>query len=183
MRSLGIVQYGSPLLRQIARPYVLPLDLEQATLVFACMGAILDQVAAVHSFASGLSVAAPQIGIDRAAVIIRSPGSPPVTMLNPRILEESATTDDRYEGCLSFFDLRGMVPRPLTVRVAYQDVNECPHVTTFEHGQARLVAHEVDHLGGVLYLDRMRPGTSPIAITEYRSTDHARRNDSPEATT
>ncbi len=44
------------------------------------------------------------------------------------------------------------------------------HITIFEDGLARLVAHEVDHLFGVLCRDRMRPGTQPIPVTEYRGT-------------
>jgi hypothetical protein len=88
------------------------------------------RVAEVHIFGKGLGIAAPQIGIDRAAVIVRPPGGDSITLLNPRIVEESAETDEQYEGCLSFFDVRGMVPRPLVLHVEHQDINGQPQITT-----------------------------------------------------
>lgn len=58
-------------------------------------------------------VAAPQIGISRAAAIVipPDPGAEPLIMLNPQVISESAEADEQYEGCLSFFDVRGLVPR------------------------------------------------------------------------
>ena len=54
----------------------------------------------VHDFGKGVGVAAPQLGIDRAAVIVRTPGGETITLLNPEIVEESTQTDKQYEGCL-----------------------------------------------------------------------------------
>ncbi|WP_414642608.1 peptide deformylase [Actinocrinis sp.] len=65
--------------------------------------------------------AAPQIGIVRAVAIVRTAQGETITLLNPRVnprvIDESARTDEQYEGCLSFFDVRGMVPRPLALQV------------------------------------------------------------------
>ena len=93
-----------------------------------------------------------------------------MTLLNPRISDESAESDERYEGCLSFFDVRGMVPRPLAVEVEHQDTDGTMRITVFERGMARLVCHEVDHLHGVLYRARMRAGVEPIPVAQYRGT-------------
>ena len=60
-----------------------------------------------------------------------------------------------------------MVPRPLAIEVEHQDVEGRKRITIFERGDARLVAHEIDHLNGVLYTARMRQGVEPIPVTEY----------------
>ena len=77
-------------------------------------------------------------------------------------------TDEQYEGCLSFFDVRGKVPRPLSIEVEHQDIDGKVKITVFEKGLARLVCHEVDHLFGTLYRTRMRPGVEPIPVSAYR---------------
>jgi peptide deformylase len=88
-------------------------------------------------------------------------------LLNPHIVEESSRRDEQYEGCLSFFAVRGIVRRPLAVHVEHQDVAGQRHITAFEDGVARLVAHEVDHLQGVLYVDRLAAGHELIPVERY----------------
>lgn len=170
MRSVGMVQEGDPILDRPARPFTLPDEAEDARRVVAELGSAAERAASVHVFGKGMGVAAPQIGIDRAAAIVRTPEGETLTLLNPRIIEESGETDEQYEGCLSFFDVRGKVPRPLAISVEHQDVDGTVRITMFERGMARLVAHEVDHLHGVLYRARMRPGVKPIPVSEYRGT-------------
>ncbi len=77
-----------------------------------------------------------------------------MALLNPRIVQESARREERYEGCLSFFDVRGMVPRPVAIRVEYHDPQGTCYVASFNGTLARLIAHEIDHLHGTLYTDR-----------------------------
>jgi peptide deformylase len=81
---------------------------------------------------------------------------------------EETPGDEQYEGCLSFFDVRGVVNRPLTIHVEHQDLDGTRRITIFDRGTARLVAHEIDHLNGILYTDRMVPGRVPIPVSEYR---------------
>ncbi|MBV9093313.1 MAG: peptide deformylase [Streptosporangiaceae bacterium] len=71
---------------------------------------------------------------------------------------------------VSFFDVRGMVPRPLIVHVEHQTIDGQRHITIFEKGLARLVAHEVDHLNGTLYTERIRPSAALIPVSEYGGT-------------
>jgi peptide deformylase len=71
----------------------------------------------------------------------------PLVLLNPRVISGSSQTDEQHEGCLSFFDVRGMVPRPLQI--------------------------EIDHLSGLLYTARRHDGTYPMLVAEYRGTEHA----------
>lgn len=168
MRSLGVVQDGDPILRETARPFQLPAEAEDARRVVAELNSAAERVSAAHLFAKGMGIAAPQIGIDRAAAIVRPPGQEPITLLNPKIIEQVADEDEQYEGCLSFFDVRCMVLRPRGIQVEHQDIDGQRHITLFEDALARLVAHEIDHLFGVLCKDRMRPGVEPIPVTEYR---------------
>jgi peptide deformylase len=128
----------------------------------------LERVAQAHVFSKGMGIAAPQIGIDRAAAIVRTPGSEIITLLNPQIIDQSGDQDEQYEGCLSFFDVRGKVPRPLRIQVEHQHVDGSAHITVFERGVARLVSHEIDHLAGVPYTDRMADSTSVIPVEQYR---------------
>lgn len=170
MQAIGIVQEGDPILTTPARPFSLPGEAEDARRVVAELHSAADRAATVHNFGKGMGIAAPQIGINRAAAIVRTPEGEAITLLNPRIVEEGGDFDEQYEGCLSFFDVRGMVPRPMSISVEHTDIDGQQRITIFERGHARLVAHEVDHLHGTLYRARMRPGVEPIPVSEYRGT-------------
>lgn len=174
MRSLGIVQDGDVILAEVARPFDLPAEAEDARRVVGRLVSSLGRVAQVHSFAKGMGLAAPQIGIGRAAAVVRTPDGEMITLLNPQVCDECAKDDERYEGCLSFFDVRGKVSRPLSIDVEHQDVDGTMRITTFEHGIARLVCHEVDDLFGRLYRSRMRPGVEPIPVSVYQGTGQQR---------
>ncbi|MFB9902883.1 peptide deformylase [Allokutzneria oryzae] len=170
MSEIGIVQVEEAILREQAYPFDLPTEAEDARRVVAALAASMERVSQVHTFGKGMGIAAPQIGIGRAAALVRTPDGEMITLLNPRVIDESAETDEKYEGCLSFFDVRGMVPRPLTIDVEHTDIDGNRRIATFEQGLARLVAHEIDHLEGRLYTDRMRPGVSTISVEQYTGT-------------
>jgi peptide deformylase len=174
MRGLGVVQSEDDRLRRPARPFDLPAEAGSANRVVAELLASAEQIARVHVFGKGMGIAAPQLGVDRAAAVVRSADrAEPIVLLNPEVVAESGEVDEQYEGCLSFFDVRGVVPRPLWLDVAHDLASGQRVVTRFEYALARLVAHEVDHLHGLLYTDRMRPGVSPIGVEEYRGTGSA----------
>lgn len=171
MSALGIVQEGDLALRRPARLFSLPDEAEDARRVISELHSATQRVAAVHTFGKGMGIAAPQIGIERAAAIVRPPGTNDViTLLNPRIIEASDDTDEQYEGCLSFFDVRCLVGRPLVIHVEHQDITGDRRITIFAQGAARLVAHEIDHLHGILCRDHLPPGAQPIPVEQYRGT-------------
>ena len=85
MRSLHIVQEGEPILSEVARPFDLPAEAEDARRVVAQLVSTLERVGQVHNFIKGMGLAAPQINIGRAAAVIRTPEGETVTLLNPRI--------------------------------------------------------------------------------------------------
>jgi peptide deformylase len=168
MSNLGIVQEGDPLLAQVAAQVSLPEDSVRATEVLAQLRTCMNDVAGVHQFSKGMGVAAPQIGIDCAVALVRTPEGDEIELINPKIIEESRETDVQYEGCLSFFDFRGEVPRPLMIEVEHQLIDGGRVITRFERGIARLVCHEIDHLNGILYKARMQPNVEPIPVAKYQ---------------
>ncbi len=180
MREIGVVQYGAPVLAQPARPFNMPAEREAAERCVDQLYAAMERIGQVHPFAKGMGLAAPQIDIGRAAAAVQPPGrdTPAIVLLNPRVVEMSEETDEQYEGCLSFFDVRGMVPRPLTITVQTTALDGRTVTNVYERGLARLVAHEIDHLDGLLYTARMRPGAEPIPVEEYRQTGRSWAYDS-----
>jgi peptide deformylase len=170
MSAIGVVQEGDDILTIPARHFDLPAEAEDARRVIAQLLSTMERVSQAHTFAKGMGLAAPQIGIGRAAALVRSPEGGSVTLLNPRIIEQSAETDEQYEGCLSFFDVRGLVKRPLRIEVEHQNIDGELEITAFDLGMARLVAHEIDHLDGILYRSRMPVGAKLIPVSDYRGT-------------
>ncbi|MEU2354581.1 peptide deformylase [Streptomyces misionensis] len=175
MREIGVVQYGAPVLAEVAWPFDLPAEREAAEHTTTMLFASMERIGQVHPFAKGMGLAAPQISIGRAAAAVQPPGrdTPAIVLLNPRITDRSEEDDEHYEGCLSFFDVRGMVLRPLSITVETTALDGTTVTTVYERGLARLVHHEIDHLDGLLYLARMRPGVEPISVDEYRQTGRA----------
>lgn len=184
MRAAGIIQHGDPILNRPARPFDLPAEAADAADVVEQIHAAIARVREHHTFAKGMGLAAVQLGIDRAAAVIVPPDdSDPIVLLNPRTVGAAADVDvdEQYEGCLSDFDVRGMVPRPRQLEVEHTLSTGDRRITVFRDGLARLAAHEIDHLAGILYTDRMRPGVEPIPVELYRGTgrtwtyDHGER--------
>jgi peptide deformylase len=170
MKAAGVVQRGNRVLEEVAAPFRLSEQEEEAGELIDRLLTAMQRVREHHVFGKGMGLAAPQIGVSRAAAIVQPPGdeAEPIILLNPRVIDESEESDEKYEGCLSFFDVRGLVRRPLRLEVEHTTMAGEPLISVFTEGLARLVAHEVDHLNGRLYLDRMHPGTKPISVTEYR---------------
>jgi peptide deformylase len=175
MSSIGIIQEGDPILTETARSFDLPAEAEDARRVIGQLVSSLARVSQVHRFVKGMGLAAPQIGIGRAAAVIRTPDGETITLLNPRICDESAATDEQYEGCLSFFDVRGKVPRPLSIEVEHTGIDGTAQITVFDKGLARLVSHEVDHLSGVLYRSRSTGARGGSGITARHAEVRRRR--------
>lgn len=170
MRAAGIVQEGEGILTRRARPFRLPDEEEGADEIVDQLHRAVQRVREHHHFGKGMGLAAPQIGIDRAVALILPPeaDAAPVVLLNPSIIDTSHEQDEQYEGCLSFFDVRGRVPRSRRIEVEHTLRDGTTTITVFTDALARLVAHEVDHLYGHTYRARMRGGVSPIPVEEYR---------------
>ncbi|NJC69116.1 helix-turn-helix domain-containing protein [Planosporangium thailandense] len=172
MRAAGIVQRGAEVLRSPARRFDLPRQEFLARGVVTRLFTALDRVGSMHPFSKGMGLAAPQLNLSWAVAVVRpsDPDAQPIILLNPRVLEVSPRSDERYEGCLSFFDVRGMVSRPLWAEVESFLPDGSPVIKRYELGLARLVLHEIDHLDGRLYVDRMPPRAPLVPVEEYQET-------------
>jgi peptide deformylase len=147
---------GTPLLRQVAVP-VTRFDNELAALV-----ADMDET--MRSL-NGAGIAAPQIGVSLRVVIFELAKNPryphvspvPYTVLvNPELTVLSEEQDEGWEGCLSVPGLRGLVPRFRALRYRGFDQYGAPIDRTVEGFHARVVQHEVDHLDGILFPQRVK---------------------------
>ncbi|MEV6341921.1 peptide deformylase [Actinoplanes sp. NPDC051851] len=172
MRGIGIVQRGSDLLRQRARHFQLPREGAAARAAVTRLLTSLSQLEDLHDFSKGVGLAAPQIRLAVAAAVVRPPerDTEPVVLLNPRVVGESTDCDEQYEGCLSFFDYRGLVARPLRIDVEHARFDGTRVVTRFERALARLISHEIDHLEGRLYVDRMEADSKLVPVAQYQHT-------------
>lgn len=167
LRRSGLA--GHPL-RSRARRLDLPADEDLARQIVAELMTALEEIQRLHPFTKGMGLAAPQLGVDAAAAVVRPPGrGEPFVLLNPMVINESPSSDEQPEGCLSYFDFRGRVRRPLRIEVEHQRFDGGRVVSTFERALARLVGHEVDHLVGRLYIDRMAPEAPLTPLAEYSS--------------
>ena len=102
----------------------------------------------------GVGLAAPQVGILKRIVVIDVEEGNPYTLINPEILE-TRDTQTGGEGCLSVPGKAGKVTRPAYVRARALDENTQPYELEGEGLLARAICHELDHLEGILYVDRV----------------------------
>lgn len=120
---------------------------------------LLDEMWRVLAADGGVGLAAPQLGVNRRVVVIRDPSRPRgqqrVDLVNPVIVETFGEKEPFEEGCLSFPGLYTTVQRPRGVEFSYHDYQGQLHQLRDEKLLARIVLHEVDHLDGVLFIDRL----------------------------
>ena len=102
----------------------------------------------------GVGLAAPQVGILRQIVVIDTEEDSPIVMVNPRILEQSGSQSGN-EGCLSVPGKAGVVTRPNYVKAEAYDENMERFEIEATDLLARAICHEVDHLDGIMYVDKV----------------------------
>ena len=107
----------------------------------------------------GVGIAAPQVGVGKRLCVVYTPWDSTQVFVNPRITAYSADTVEAEEGCLSIPGLFGMVSRHIAVVVRYQDLAGKEQMKTLEGLSAVVAQHEIDHLDGVLFTDRVNSDT------------------------
>lgn len=152
MSLLKIARMGHPVLRATAEPVRDPTDPEVWRLASDMVETMLD--------ASGAGLAAPQVYASVRVIAVRSAesagsGGVPVVLINPAIEPVGEEIELAFEGCLSIPELRGIVPRYARIRWSALGLDGRPLKGEAEGFAARVIQHEVDHLDGILYIDRM----------------------------
>lgn len=142
-----ILKYGDPRLEQAAHP-VNPEQFGSPNLAFI----IKNMFETLHA-SKGIGLAATQLGIMMRLAVIDVDGAHPLALVNPEILLEEGFCEEP-EGCLSVGHFRA-VPRARKCTVRAWDVNGLQHEIAGEGIVARVLQHEIDHLDGVLFLERI----------------------------
>ena len=102
----------------------------------------------------GLGLSANQVGLDARVFVMKTADKGTVAFFNPEFTKVSQETDLMKEGCLSFPDIYLMIKRSKQVEMKYYDSDGVQHVLMLEGLGARCVQHEVDHLNGIIFLQR-----------------------------
>ena len=161
--ALSLVrQYPDPVLRMKANE-VEDFD-DSVTDLVERMTMLMDE-------ARGVGFAAPQLGVLRRVLVYRTADDEPVTALvNPRIVSSQDESDNLEEGCLSLGAATVVVEveRPVAVTLEAQTPDGEPVQIEAEGLQARVIQHEVDHLDGVLIIDRTTPEQRKEALAQLR---------------
>ena len=117
-----------------------------------------DMLITMYS-AKGIGLAAPQVGVQKRILVIdlnfEEPESPPNVFINPEIISSSASLDTYEEGCLSIPGVYLNVVRPSSIKLSFRDEMGRPKKMNAEGLMARCIQHEIDHLNGVLFVDKV----------------------------
>jgi peptide deformylase len=135
------------------------------------LGALVERMIRLMQEARGVGLAAPQIGITRRVLVFQTAeDEPAVGLVNPRVTAESEERTTEDEGCLSLGAATVVVPveRPATVTVEASSPGGEPLSIQAERLEARVVQHEIDHLDGVLIIDRTTPEARRDALGRLR---------------
>lgn len=170
-----IVQLGNPLLRQPCAPVTDP----GATAIRELAQDLSDTLAHWRKHTGyGRGIAAPQIGVLQRLIFLRLPGEPAWPMINPEIVWQSDEKVVVWDACLSFLSIFMKVERSAQIRVRWQDFSGVWHETEAgpEKDLAELLQHEIDHLDGILAVDRM---TDIKTLCTREEFERRFRDDSP----
>lgn len=147
---LKIVEYPDPILLRQA---------EGVTTFDAELRSLVDAMAEAMYSSEGVGLAAPQVSRSQRVLLIDPSGGEEanglVVMINPRVTWRSPEQELGEEGCLSMPGVGLTVPRAISVDVEYHDVMGKPQKMPCTGFKARVVQHEVDHLDGVMMVDRL----------------------------
>ncbi len=167
-KILEISELGHPILRQRASEVVDLRDKDVQNFIDDLIETCIDS--------NGVGIAAPQVYKSERIFIISSrpnaryPNAPelgPIALINPAITSFSEEKEKDWEGCLSIPGIRGLVPRHKTIKVKYQTRDGVLVENEFSDFNARFFQHELDHLNGIVFLDRMESSREIITEKEY----------------
>ena len=167
-----VARMGHPVLRQKAKELTTKEILSDSTRLL-----VRDMIETMEEY-RGIGIAAPQVYESLSIAIIdyqeEEDGAPLTVIINPKITVLDETEQGNWEGCLSVPEIRGLVYRPRKVQIDFLDLDAKPKKIIAENFLATVFQHELDHLFGTLFVDRIRyePGKSPISFTEEYQRFH-----------
>jgi peptide deformylase len=168
---MEIAQIGNPILRKIAQP--IPIE----DIGNKEIQSLIDILITTAQDANGVGIAAPQISQSCRLFIVASRPNPrypyaplmqPTAMINPEIIAHSSDMVKDWEGCLSVCGKRGLVSRYKTITVKYFTRDGQLQTRKFSDFVARIIQHELDHLNGILFVDRIKNPNDIYTEEEYQ---------------
>jgi peptide deformylase len=157
---LSIVKLGDPILK---RHSVVVGDINDE------VRTLINGMFETMERGKGVGLAAVQVGELLRLFVTRVPGDAPRVFINPDILETSIEQVDMEEGCLSIPGLYTDVTRPKSIRVQAWNEKGRPFFLNADDYLARVIQHELDHLNGILFIDRVGPKKRQRLLVEYES--------------
>jgi peptide deformylase len=155
--------------RQLGDP-VLRIPASEVTTFDDALREEIARMEVIMDEAHGAGLAAPQLGAMRRVLVYRLRDDDRVrALVNPRITWASDETETDVEGCLSIGEITVEVPRAVALRVEAHDGDGEPFQIEAEGFEARVIQHEIDHLDGILILDRTTKEQRRQALRELRS--------------
>jgi peptide deformylase len=167
-KILEISELGHPILRQRASEVDNLRDKDVQNFIDDLIETCIDS--------NGVGIAAPQVYKSERIFIISSrpnaryPNAPElgsIALINPAITSFSEEKEKDWEGCLSIPGIRGLVPRHKTIKVKYQTRDGVLVENEFSDFIARIFQHELDHLNGIVFLDRIDSNKELVTEKEY----------------
>src|SRR4030081_3668653 len=149
-----VLQLGDPQLREIA----LPVKDPSAPQIKSLVNDLADTLAHWGSTTGyGRGIAAPQLGISLRVIFLQLPGAEPWPLVNPEIIQRSTEKIVVWDACLSFLSIFMQVERYREIAIRYQDLGAQWHELHAgdERNLSELLQHEIDHLDGILAVDRI----------------------------
>ncbi|MGH9682160.1 MAG: peptide deformylase [Candidatus Acidiferrales bacterium] len=154
MAVRSVLQLGDPKLREVASLVQNPGSPEVKSLI----NDLADTLAFWRNKTGyGRGIAAPQLGVSARVIFLQLPGADPWPIVNPAILARSGEKIVVWDACLSFLSIFMQVERHREIAVRYQDLcgNFCDLTANDDRNLSELLQHEIDHLDGILAVDRM----------------------------
>jgi peptide deformylase len=170
VKILEVSQLGNPVLRQIAQPIDNVHDRTIQELIDSMLTTLIES--------NGVGIAAPQVAIPYRLIIVASrpnaryPHAPimePTVMINPHLVSHSGEVVKDWEGCLSVPGIRGFVARYRCIEVEYTSREGQLIRRELTDFVARIFQHELDHLNGMVFLDRLESVRDIVTDHEYLS--------------
>ena len=164
MAVLTIAKVGNPILRLIANP------VDPSTIGSRRFQEFLDDMFETMVHYEGIGLAAPQVAHSEQVVVMECDGNdriPQTVLINPKIVFYGPTQSEMWEGCLSVDNMRGKVLRPSMVRVQAYDRQGVLQDIEANGLYAVCIQHEIDHLLGKLFIDRMTDMSTLTQLEEF----------------
>lgn len=167
-KKLTIYKSDTPILKRCAEEVLDPSHKNISSLI--------DDMLHTVMIMDGVGLAAPQIGVSKRIIIVASkpnkryphaPDFPAEAMINPTIKYQSNEQETDWEGCLSVDNARGKVPRSKEVTVSYFTREGLQIEKSFAGFLARIIQHEIDHLNGITFVERMPNNEQLLSELEF----------------